>query len=128
MIVIVIFCIWTSHPKNVLHFLLLLFFLLPISAFISCKVLAYKKCSQFNVGIAMTELIKPISTGINCLYLIVSSLIEGNVQFIILCNLPKSLVKVAVFVIFPTSIMVLFEFHQRFKGQFLNELRVSFKH
>ena len=29
-------------------------------------------------------------------------------------------------VIFPTSIMVLFEIHQRFKGNFLNELRVSF--
>ena len=35
--------------------------------------------------------------------------------------------KVAAFVIFPTSIMVLFEIHQRFKGQFLNELHVSFK-
>ena len=28
---------------------------------------------------------------------------------------------------FPTSIIVLFEIHQRFKGQFLNEFRVSFK-
>ena len=27
---------------------------------------------------------------------------------------------------FPTSIMVLFEIHQRFKGHFLNELLVSF--
>ena len=28
---------------------------------------------------------------------------------------------------FTTSIMLLFELHQRFKGHFLNELRVSFK-
>ena len=35
--------------------------------------------------------------------------------------------RVADFVIFPTSIMVLFEIHQRFKGHFLNKLRVSFK-
>ena len=35
--------------------------------------------------------------------------------------------KVATFVIFPTSIMVLLEIHQRFKGHFLNELRVFFK-
>ena len=35
------------------------------------------------------------------------------------------LLKVAVFLIFPTSIMVLLEIHQRFKGQFLNELHVS---
>ena len=34
--------------------------------------------------------------------------------------------KVRAFVIFPTSIMVLFEIHQRFKGHFLNELCVSF--
>ena len=32
----------------------------------------------------------------------------------------------AAFVIFSTSIMVLCEIHQRFKGHFLNELRVSF--
>ena len=31
-------------------------------------------------------------------------------------------------VIFPTSITVLFEIHQRFKGHFLTELRVSLKH
>ena len=31
------------------------------------------------------------------------------------------------FVIFSSSIMALFEIHQRFKGHFLNELRVSFK-
>ena len=35
--------------------------------------------------------------------------------------------KVAAYVIFPTSIMPLFEIYQRFKGHFLNELRVSFK-
>ena len=35
--------------------------------------------------------------------------------------------KVAAFVIFPTSIMVLLEIHQRFKGRYLNELRVTFK-
>ena len=35
--------------------------------------------------------------------------------------------KKTVSVIFPTSIMDLFEFHQRFKGHFLNKLRVSFK-
>ena len=39
----------------------------------------------------------------------------------------KKLLKVAGFVIFPTSIMVLLEIHQRFKGHFLKELRVSFK-
>ena len=39
----------------------------------------------------------------------------------------RKLLKVAAFVIFPTSITVLFEIHQRFKGHFLNELRVSFK-
>ena len=38
----------------------------------------------------------------------------------------EKILKVAGFVIFPTSIMVLFEMHQRFKGHFLNELRVSF--
>ena len=35
--------------------------------------------------------------------------------------------KVAAFVIFSTFIMVLFEIHQRFKGHFLNKLRVAFK-
>ena len=34
--------------------------------------------------------------------------------------------KVAAFVKFPTSVMVFFEIHQRLKGPFLNELRVSF--
>ena len=38
----------------------------------------------------------------------------------------RNLLKAAAFVIFPTSIMILFEIHQRFKGHFLNELRVSF--
>ena len=37
------------------------------------------------------------------------------------------MLKVAASVIFPTSVMILFEIHQRFKGHFLNELRVSFK-
>ena len=35
--------------------------------------------------------------------------------------------KVATFETFPISIMVLYEIHQRFKGHFLNELRVSFE-
>ena len=39
----------------------------------------------------------------------------------------KKLLKVAAFVLFPTSLMALFEIHQRFKGHFFNELRVSFK-
>ena len=77
---------------------------------------------------------------------------EENVQFIFLCSPQKSSVNVCImkilkstvtkkvivcfynlgeevvaFIIFPTSIMVLFETHQRFKGHFLNELRVSFK-
>ena len=39
----------------------------------------------------------------------------------------RKLLKVEAFVIFPASIMVLFEIHQRFKGHILNELRVSFK-
>ena len=84
----------------------------------------------------------------------ISPYFKGNAQFIFLCNPQKSLVnisfmkilkstvtekvivcfynlgeenflKVAAFVIFPTSIMVLFEIHQRFKGHFFNELRVS---
>ena len=49
---------------------------------------------------------------------------------IILCfyNLSeKKILKVAPLVIFPTCIKVLFKIHQRFKGHFLNELRVSFK-
>ena len=39
----------------------------------------------------------------------------------------RKLLKVAAFVIFPTSAMVLFEIHQRFKGHVFKELRVSFK-
>ena len=39
----------------------------------------------------------------------------------------KKLLKVAAFVLFPTSLMALFEIHQWFKGHFFNELRVSFK-
>ena len=39
----------------------------------------------------------------------------------------RKLLKVAVFVMFPPYIMVLFEAHQRFKGQFLKELRLSFE-
>ena len=42
-------------------------------------------------------------------------------------NLGEKLLKVAASVIFPTSIMVLFEIHERFKDHFLNELRISFK-
>ena len=38
----------------------------------------------------------------------------------------KKTLKVAALVIFSTSIMVLFEMHQRFKRHFLDELRVSF--
>ena len=38
----------------------------------------------------------------------------------------ENFLKVAAFVIFPTSVMVLFEIHQRFEGHFLKELRVSF--
>ena len=38
----------------------------------------------------------------------------------------RKLLNVATFVIFPTSIMVLFEIYQRFKDQFLNKMRVSF--
>ena len=37
----------------------------------------------------------------------------------------RKLLKVAAVVIFPTSAMVLFEIHQRFKGHFLNEFCVS---
>ena len=39
----------------------------------------------------------------------------------------ENFLNVAAFVIFPTSIMILFEIYQRFKGHFLNELRISFK-
>ena len=38
----------------------------------------------------------------------------------------RKLLKVAALVIFSISIMVLLEIHERFKGHFLNELRVSF--
>ena len=38
----------------------------------------------------------------------------------------KKTLKVAALVIFSISIMVLLEIHERFKGHFLNELRVSF--
>ena len=38
----------------------------------------------------------------------------------------RKLLKVAAFVIFSTSIMVLFEIYQRFKDSFLNKMRVSF--
>ena len=38
----------------------------------------------------------------------------------------RKFLKVAAYVIFPTSIMPLFEICQRLKGHFLNELRVSF--
>ena len=37
------------------------------------------------------------------------------------------LLKIAVVGIFSTSIIVLFEIHQTFKGHFLNELSISFK-
>ena len=48
---------------------------------------------------------------------------------VIVCfyNLGEQNFKVAAFIIFPTSIMALFEIHQRFRGHFLNELSVSFK-
>ena len=39
----------------------------------------------------------------------------------------KQRLKETAFAIFPTSIIALFENHQRFKGHFLNELRASFK-
>ena len=38
----------------------------------------------------------------------------------------RKFLKVVAFVIFPTSIMVLFEIHQGFKGHFLNELHIFF--
>ena len=42
-------------------------------------------------------------------------------------NFEKKLLKIAAFVIFPTSITVFFEIHKRFKGHFLNKLHVSCK-
>ena len=80
----------------------------------------------------------------------INLLFKGNAEFIFLCNLQKSSVNVclmeilkstvtkkvivelynlveenflnaATFVVFPTSIMVWFEIHQRFKGHFLNK-------
>ena len=39
----------------------------------------------------------------------------------------RKILKVAAFVIFPTSKIVLLEIHLRFKGHFLNEMRLSFK-
>ena len=38
----------------------------------------------------------------------------------------RKLLKLAAFVIFPTSIMVLFEIHESFKGHICKELPVSF--
>ena len=91
------------------------------------------------------------------LLIISPAFFKGNAQFIFLCNTQKSsanaclirilkstvteevivcfynlrwgkfLIKVAAFVIFPTTAMVLFEISQGFKGHFLNELRVFFK-
>ena len=48
---------------------------------------------------------------------------------VILCfyNWGEENLKLAAFVILPTSMMLLFEIHQRFKGHFLNGLHVSFK-
>ena len=46
---------------------------------------------------------------------------------VIVCFYNLKLLNVAAFVIFPTSIMFFFEILKRFKGDFLNELRVSFK-
>ena len=90
-----------------------------------------------------------------CLYLysvclicrVSSNTFKGNAQFIFLCNLQKSLLNFCLIMIlkstvtkkvimgfnnlgeenFLTSIIVLFEIHQRFKGHFLNELCISFK-
>ena len=42
-------------------------------------------------------------------------------------NLDEENLKLAAFVIFQTSQMAFFEIHQKFKGQFLHEFRVSFK-
>ena len=39
----------------------------------------------------------------------------------------KKLLKVAAFVICSTSFTILFKIHQRFKGHFLDELRISAK-
>ena len=39
----------------------------------------------------------------------------------------ENITKVGAFVMFPTSIIVLFEIYQRFKGHFLNECGVSLK-
>ena len=39
----------------------------------------------------------------------------------------RKILKVAAFIIFPTSKIVLLEIHLRFKGHFLNEMRLSFK-
>ena len=73
-------------------------------------------------------LCNPTKYSVNvCLMKILKSTVTKKV---ILCfnNLgEENAAKVAVFVIFPISIMVLFEIHQRSKGHFLNELRVSFK-
>ena len=44
-----------------------------------------------------------------------------------LFNLIEENLEEQAFVIFPTSIMALFENHQRFKGHFLNKLRFSYK-
>ena len=42
-------------------------------------------------------------------------------------NLGEENLKVAAFVLFPTSIIVLLEIHQSVKGHILKELRVFFK-
>ena len=49
------------------------------------------------------------------------------IKKIVFITYMKKILKVAAFVIFPTSIMVLFEIHQRFEGHFLHKSCVSFK-
>ena len=57
---------------------------------------------------------------------ILKSTVTKKVIVCFYCLDEKKILKVP-FVKYPTTIMVLFEIHQRFKGYFLKGLRVSFK-
>ena len=62
-----------------------------------------------------------------CLMKILKRIVTKKINCVFFVYVKKTSLKVAAFVIFPTSVMVLFEIHQKVKGHFLNELCVYFK-
>ena len=71
----------------------------------------------------------PQKSSVNvCLMKILKSTVAKKNVIVCFFNLcEEKFLKLAAFVIFLTSVMDLFEIHQRVKGYFLNELHVSFK-